>query len=67
MFKQIPIKGGREYASAAIDPKIMRWARRQAKRFQVSPSFVINTALSTVSKIPLEGDAYFEVDQREDQ
>jgi hypothetical protein len=49
-----PLKGGRRPTWSGLDPALRRWAEREAARYDVSVSFVVNNAISFVSGVEAE-------------
>lgn len=59
--RQPRIEGGREPIWGALDPEIKRAIVQDAKRFNVSKSFVVNTALGL--SMGIRTTHYYELDE----
>jgi hypothetical protein len=64
LLRQRPVKGGRKYKTIAIHPKIYAELIRQSQKFNVTPSFIGNTALMEQLGVQVKDEEkYYEVDR----
>lgn len=64
--RQRPISGTRRIPTlGCLDPKLRFWVEQEAKHFRVTPSFVLNTLVSHVSRIPLVWEGYRDRDAKQ--